>query len=50
VHVANAPGVTLDVDGKPATVPANAVQGDEAQFVINRSGRIVRALPQADGG
>jgi cytoskeletal protein RodZ len=50
VHVANAPGVTLDVNGKPATVPANAVKGDEAQFVINRSGRIVRARPQADGG
>lgn len=50
VHVANAPGVTLDVNGKPATVPANALKGDEAQFVINRSGRIVRARPQADGG
>lgn len=50
VHVANAPGVSLDVNGKPATVPANAVKGDEAQFVINRSGRIVRARPQADGG
>jgi cytoskeleton protein RodZ len=50
VHVANAPGVTLDVNGKPATVPANALKGDAAQFVINRSGRIVRARPQADGG
>ena len=50
VHLANAPGVSLDVNGKPATVPANAVKGDEAQFVINRSGRIVRARPQADGG
>jgi len=50
VHVANAPGVTLDVNGKPVTVPANALKGDEAQFVINRSGRIVRARTQADGG
>ena len=50
VTVANAPGVTLDVNGKPAAVPANAVKGDEAQFVINRSGRIVRAPPKADGG
>jgi cytoskeleton protein RodZ len=50
VHVANAPGVSLDVNGKPATVPANAVKGDQAQFVINRSGRIVRARTQADGG
>jgi len=29
---------------------ANALKGDEAQFVINRSGRIVRAAPKADGG
>jgi hypothetical protein len=54
VHVANAPGVSLDVNGKPATVPANALKGAEAQFVINRSGRIVRARTQvdskADGG
>src|SRR6185369_3926253 len=49
VHVANAPGVTLDVNGKPAPVPANALKGDEAQFTINRAGRIVRALPKADG-
>jgi hypothetical protein len=50
VTVANAPGVSLDVNGKPATVPANAVKGAEAQFTINRSGRIVRALPAAGGG
>ena len=50
VHVANAPGVSLDVNGKAATVPANARKGDEAQFTINRSGRIVRATPKADGG
>jgi hypothetical protein len=50
VTVANAPGVSLDVNGKPATVPANVVKGAEAQFTINRSGRIVRTLPQAGGG
>jgi cytoskeleton protein RodZ len=50
VTFGNAPGVTLDVNGKPATVPASAVKDDAAQFVINRSGRIVRAPPQADGG
>lgn len=50
VTIANAPGVTLDVNGKPAVVPANALKGDEAQFVINRSGRIVRARPPTDGG
>ena len=29
---------------------ANARKGDEAQFTINRAGRIVRAPPKADGG
>jgi cytoskeleton protein RodZ len=50
VTFGNAPGVSLDVNGKPATVPASVVTGDEAQFVINRSGRIVRARPRGDGG
>jgi cytoskeleton protein RodZ len=50
VTLGNAPGVTLDVNGKPVTVPESAVKDDAAQFVINRSGRIVRARPQADGG
>lgn len=49
VTFANAPGVSLDVNGKLATVPANAVHEDQAEFVINRSGRIVRARPQASG-
>jgi cytoskeleton protein RodZ len=43
VTLGNAPGVTLNVNGKPAAVPANVVRDDSAQFVINRSGRIVRA-------
>jgi cytoskeleton protein RodZ len=42
VTFGNAPGVTLDVNGKPATVPANVVRDDTAHFTINRSGRIVR--------
>lgn len=51
VTFGNAPGVSLDVNGKPATVPAGFVgSNDSAQFTINRSGRIVRARPQADGG
>jgi cytoskeleton protein RodZ len=50
VTFGNAPGVSLDVNGKPATVPANLMSNDSAQFTINRSGRIVRARPQADGG
>lgn len=45
VTFANAPGVSLDVNGKPATVPANAVHEEAADFIINRSGRIVRARP-----
>jgi cytoskeleton protein RodZ len=49
VTFGNAPGVTLDVNGKPAEVPASAVRDDTAQFVINRSGRIVRARQQAEG-
>ena len=49
VTFANAPGVSLEVNGKPATVPANAVHEDAADFIINRSGRIVRARPQAAG-
>jgi cytoskeleton protein RodZ len=47
VTFANAPGVSLDVNGKPATVPANAVHEEAADFIINRSGRIVRARPAA---
>jgi cytoskeleton protein RodZ len=44
----NAPGVSLDVNGKAAPVPATAVHDDTAQFVINRSGRIVRARTPTD--
>ena len=50
VVLGNAPGVTLDVNGRPAKVPANLVTEDSAQFLINRSGRIVRARPPGDGG
>ena len=49
VTFANAPGVSLDVNGKPVTVPASAVREDQAEFVINRAGRIVRARPQTPG-
>jgi cytoskeleton protein RodZ len=45
VVLGNAPGVSLNINGKPAKVPASAVQQDSAQFTINRSGRIVRARP-----
>ena len=50
VVLGNAPGVTLDVNGKRARVPANVVTDDSAQFLINSSGRIVRARPPGDGG
>jgi cytoskeleton protein RodZ len=47
VILGNAPGVSLNVNGKPVKVPASAVQQDSAQFTINRAGRIVRSR---DGG
>jgi len=58
VVLGNAPGVSLDVNGKPADVPANLVRNNVAQFVIDRSGRIVRvpretaavAVGTPDGG
>jgi cytoskeleton protein RodZ len=50
VTFGNAPGVSFDVDGKPAELPANVLRNEVAQFTIDRSGRIVRARPQADGG
>ncbi len=50
VVLGNAPGVTLDVNGKPAAVPAEVVRDETAQFLINRSGRIVRTRSPTDGG
>jgi len=49
VVLGNAPGVSLDINGKPAAVPADTVSNDEAKFTINRSGRIVRARSPGDG-
>lgn len=46
VVLGNAPGVSLDVNGKPADVPANLVRNHVAQFLIDRSGRIVRVPRQ----
>jgi cytoskeleton protein RodZ len=45
VVLGNAPGVSVNINGRPAKVPASAVQNDSAQVTINRSGRIVRARP-----
>lgn len=48
VVLGNAPSVSLNINGKAATVPASVMQDSGAQFTINRSGRIVRTRP--DGG
>jgi cytoskeleton protein RodZ len=48
VVLGNAQGVSLNINGRAATVPASVKQDSGAQFMINRSGRIVRARP--DGG
>jgi cytoskeleton protein RodZ len=48
VVLGNAPSVSLNINGKSATVPAGVMQDSGAQFTINRSGRIVRTRP--DGG
>jgi cytoskeleton protein RodZ len=45
VVLGNAPGVSVNINGRPAKVPPSVVQNDNAQFTINRSGRIVRARP-----
>ncbi len=49
VVLGNAPGVSLEVNGRAAPVPPSAVRNDAAQFVITRSGRIGRAKPQSTG-
>ena len=49
VTFGNAPGVTFDVNGKSTPVPTNAIKDDTAQFVINPSGRAVRARVQPQG-
>ena len=46
VVLGNAPGVSVNINGRRAKVPPSAVQNDNAQFTINRSGRIVRARPE----
>jgi len=40
VVLGNAPAVSLEVNGRAAPVPASLVQGEGAQFTINRAGRI----------
>ncbi len=43
VVLGNASGVTVEVDGQRKKIPANAVDGEGARFVVNRSGSLSRA-------
>jgi cytoskeleton protein RodZ len=43
VVLGNAAGVTVEVDGKAREIPAAAVEGEGARFVVNRSGSLARA-------
>jgi cytoskeleton protein RodZ len=43
VVLGNASGVTVEVDGKRKEIPAGAVDGEGARFVVNRSGSLTRA-------
>jgi cytoskeleton protein RodZ len=42
VVLGNAPGVSLEVNGRATKVPASAMQDEGAQFTISRAGRIAR--------
>jgi cytoskeleton protein RodZ len=43
VVLGNAAGVTIEVDGQGREIPASALDGEGARFVINRSGSLARA-------
>jgi cytoskeleton protein RodZ len=43
VVLGNATGVTVEVDGQAREIPAGAVDGEGASFVVNRSGSLARA-------
>jgi cytoskeleton protein RodZ len=43
VVLGNAAGVTVEVDGQAREIPENAIDGEGARFVINRSGSLSRA-------
>jgi cytoskeleton protein RodZ len=38
-----AAGVTVEVDGQTREIPAGAIDGEGARFVVNRSGSLARA-------
>jgi len=43
VVLGNASAVSVQVDGQPREIPASAVNGEGARFVVNRSGSLARA-------
>jgi len=43
VVLGNAAGVSVEVDGKTRDIPASAVDGEGARFVVNQSGSLARA-------
>jgi len=43
VVLGNAAGVTVEVDGQTRDIPASAIDGEGARFVVNRSGSLARA-------
>jgi cytoskeleton protein RodZ len=43
VVLGNAAGVTVEVDGQSRQIPENAIDGEGARFVVNRSGSLTRA-------
>ena len=40
VVLGNAAGVTVEVDGQSREIPASAIDGEGARFVVNRSGSL----------
>jgi cytoskeleton protein RodZ len=43
VVLENAAGVSVQIDGEPREIPAGAVEGERARFVVNRSGTLSRS-------
>ncbi len=43
VVIENAAAATVEVDGQRREIPANALEGERARFVVNRSGSLARA-------
>jgi len=43
VVLGNAAGVTVEVDGRAREIPASAIDGEGARFIVNRGGSLARA-------